>query len=99
MLTGESRDYKNGYIGNTTPSHDYGAFEIAARYSKLGLNDGSVLGGNEHDWTLGANWYLGNHLKFQLNYIRAYTSKFSAAAKQDLEIDPEVLELRAQIYF
>jgi phosphate-selective porin OprO/OprP len=99
MLTGESRDYKNGYVGNVKPAHDYGAFEIAARYSELDLNHGPVLGGKEHDWTIGANWYLGNHLKLQANYVRAYSNKFSSAAMRDLEIDPEVFELRAQVYF
>lgn len=99
MITGESRDYKNSLVGNVKPSHAYGAFEIAARYSELDLNDGRVLGGKEHDWTIGANWYLGNHLKFQANYVRAFSNKFSNAAKRDLEIDPIVFELRAQIYF
>jgi phosphate-selective porin OprO/OprP len=99
MLTGESRDYKNGYVVNVKPSHAYGAFEIAARYSQVDLNDRPVLGGKQHDWTLGANWYLGSHLKFQANYVRAFSSKYSSTAKADLEIDPTVFELRAQVYF
>jgi len=99
MLTGESRDYKGGYVGNVKPSGEYGAFEIAARYSELDLNDAPVLGGKEHDWTIGANWYLGNHLKFQANYVRAYSNKYNSSAHQAFEIDPEVFELRAQIYF
>ena len=98
-LTGESRAYSNGYVGNVMPSREYGAFEIAARYSELDLNDAPVLGGKEHDWTIGANWYLGNHLKFQANYIRAYGNKYNSTAKQNFEIDPEVFELRAQVYF
>lgn len=99
VLTGESRDYKGGYVGNVKPSGKYGAFEIAARYSELDLNDAPVLGGKEHDWTIGANWYLGNHLKFQANYIRAYANKYNSTAKHAFEIDPEVFEVRAQIYF
>jgi phosphate-selective porin OprO/OprP len=99
MITGESRDYKNGFVGNVKPSHEYGAFEIAARYSELDLNDGPVAGGKEHDWTIGANWYLGSHLKFQANYIRAFSNKYNSSAKAGLEIDPTVFELRAQVYF
>ena len=99
MLTGESRDYKNGYVGNVKPSHAYGALEIAARYSELDLNDGPVLGGKQHDWTVGANWYLGNHLKLQANYIRAFSNKYNTTARSHLEIDPTVFEVRAQVYF
>jgi len=99
MLTGESRDYRNGAVGNVKPAHAYGAFEVAARYSEIDLNDAPVLGGEAHDWTLGANWYLGSHLKFQANYVRAYSNRYSNVLKRDLEIDPQVFELRAQIYF
>ncbi len=99
MLTGESRDYKSGYVGNVKPSHAYGAFEIAVRYSELDLNDGPVLGGKQHDWTVGANWYLGNHLKLQANYIRAFSNKYSTSARSYLEIDPAVFEVRAQVFF
>lgn len=99
MLTGESRDYQNGYVGSVKPSHECGAFEVGVRYSELDLNDAPVLGGMEHDLTIGANWYMGNHLKFQVNYIRAFSSKFSSAAQHDLAIDPKVFELRAQVYF
>jgi phosphate-selective porin OprO and OprP len=99
LLTGESRDYKNGYVGNVKPSHAYGAFEIAARYSELDLNDGPVLGGKEHDWTIGANWYLGSHLKLQANYIRAFSNKYNTTARSYLEIDPTVFEVRAQVFF
>lgn len=93
VLTGESRPYKNGYIGNIKPKNPWGAFEVAARYSQLNLNDGSIMGGKEHDWTLGVNWYLTQHFKFQANYIRAYSDK------GNLSLDPQIFELRAQMYF
>ena len=99
MLTGESRDYKNGYVGNVKPAHEYGAFEFAARYSELNLNDGAVLGGKEHDWTIGANWYLGSHLKFQANYVWASSNKYYKVPNKYFDVDPKVFELRAQVYF
>jgi phosphate-selective porin OprO/OprP len=100
VLTGESRPYSKGAIGNVRPTHEYGAFEIAARYSQLDLNDGPVLGGKENDFTIGANWYLGQHLKFQANYIWANSTKhFGAPINGDADVDPRVFELRAQVYF
>lgn len=93
VLTGESRPYKSGAFGNVKPKHDYGAVEIGLRYSTLDLNDGLVAGGKQHDWTLGANWYLGQHIKLQANYIRAFSDKGALA------LDPKITEVRAQIYF
>ncbi len=49
ILTGESRPYTAGTVGNVTPMHDYGAVELLARYSRLNLDNGSILGGRQHD--------------------------------------------------
>ncbi len=100
VLTGESRPYKNGSIGNVKPINDFGAFEIALRYSEIDLNDSPVLGGKQHDWTIGANWYLGQHWKVQANYIRAYSTKFYGAPLNALaDVDPSVFAIRLQAYF
>jgi phosphate-selective porin OprO/OprP len=99
-LTGESRPYSKGAIGNIRPVNAFGAFELAARYSEVDLNDGPVQGGKEHDWTIGANWYLGQHLKFQANYIQANSTKrYGAPINGEADVDPRVFELRAQVYF
>ncbi len=70
VLTGESRPYNAGAVANIKPAHNYGAVELLARYSRLDLDDGSILGGRQHDLTLGANWYLTSHFKFQANYVK-----------------------------
>jgi phosphate-selective porin OprO and OprP len=93
VLTGESRPYKSGAFSNVKPKNDYGAVELAARYSTLDLNDGLTFGGKQHDWTVGLNWYLGQHFKLQANYIRAFSDR------GNLALDPKITELRAQIHF
>lgn len=93
VATGESRPYSGGNTGNIKPKGRWGAFELALRYSTLDLDDAGVAGGREHDWTLGANWYLTSHFKFQANYIRA------ASDRGSLSLDPHIVELRAQIQF
>lgn len=92
VLTGESRQYHDGNVSNVIPSRPWGAVELAVRYSNLDLNDGRVQGGKEQDWTAGANWYLGTHLRLQANYIRAFSNK------KGLVIDPRIFELRAEIF-
>ncbi|RDS80137.1 porin [Dyella monticola] len=92
VLTGESRQYHDGNVSNVIPSHPWGAVELAVRYSELNLNNGPVLGGQEHDWTAGANWYVGSHMRLQANYIRAFSDR------KGLLINPHIVELRAEIF-
>lgn len=99
LLTGESRRYATGLIGSVQPQHRHGAFEIAARYSTIDLDDAPVFGGRQRNWTLGANWYLGEHWKLQANYIRAFATRQSANADARLSIDPKIVEVRAQLHF
>lgn len=93
VLTGENRPYRSGAFSNIKPKNSYGAVEAALRFSTLDLNDGLTRGGKQHDWTLGLNWYLGQHIKLQANYIRAFSDR------GNLSLDPTITELRAQVYF
>jgi phosphate-selective porin OprO/OprP len=92
-LTGESRDYKAGSVGGLKPRHDWGALELALRYATLDLDDGAVMGGREHDWTLGLNWYINSHFKLQANVIRAFSDR------GNLPLDPTIYAMRAQLSF
>lgn len=48
-----------------------GVWELAARYSTLDLDDGSIRGGQLDNWTLGVNWYLLSNVRTTFNYVRA----------------------------
>jgi phosphate-selective porin OprO/OprP len=93
VLTGESRPYRGGNVGNIVPSRAWGAVELALRYSELDLDDASVAGGREHDWTVGANWYLGRHLRLQANYVRAFSDR------RGVRVDPHIVEVRVALAF
>ncbi|MGD9591438.1 MAG: OprO/OprP family phosphate-selective porin [Candidatus Berkiella sp.] len=73
VLTGESRIYKikNGSYGQIIPKCPYGAFEIAARYSMVDLNDEDIHGGKENNVSLSLSWYVNEHLLILANYIHA----------------------------
>jgi phosphate-selective porin OprO/OprP len=94
VLTGESRGWSpaNGAFTNPRPRVNfsseggYGAWELAARYSTLDLNDkegvagsavplGGVRGGAERIATLGLNWYPNSVLKFTLQAQHVQISK------------------------
>jgi phosphate-selective porin OprO/OprP len=104
ILTGENRPYKlkGAKFGRVSPDKpfdpkngDWGAFEIAARYSHADLSDRDVLGGEMNNYTLGLNWYLKKNLRFMGNVIMVDTDN-NAVTPDD---DPNIFLLRAQIDF
>lgn len=73
VLTGESRIYKvkTGTYGQIIPKCRYGAWEVAARYSMVNLNDDDIHGGKENNVTLALNWIINENLLIMANYINA----------------------------
>lgn len=70
ILTGETRLYSQGRFGRIKPSNSNGAWEIFARieagdgnYSNIELGQVDALA-----YTVGANWYVANHIKLGMNY-------------------------------
>jgi len=51
----------------------WGAWELAARYSYVNLNDGTgttrIQGGVMDGFTVGLNWYLNNNIKLQFDWV------------------------------
>jgi phosphate-selective porin OprO/OprP len=88
FLTGEHRPYdrKQGIHKRLEPFEDFfrvrtksqgiqtglGAWEIAARYSTIVLNDKNIQGNNLTDFTVGLNWYLNPYTRWKFNYVRAF---------------------------
>jgi phosphate-selective porin OprO/OprP len=78
FITGEHRNYDlgKGRFGRVKPKAnfnpakgDWGAWEVAARYSYLDLNDQDIRGGTLWDVTAGVNWYLYPNLRLMWNYV------------------------------
>ena len=78
FLTGENRRYSQdkAVFDRPRPAKNFfngtggfGAWEVAARYSKLDLNDAFVAGGEMNNFTLGLNWYLNPNTRWMFNYV------------------------------
>jgi phosphate-selective porin OprO/OprP len=81
FLSGEHRNYgtASGTFYRLEPKYDFhfgqkgwGAWELAARFSFVDLNDEAVKGGKEANFTAGLNWYFTRNTRFMFNYVRAY---------------------------
>lgn len=98
IVTGEHRPYskKSGTFARLRPKRDFdgkgggGAWEVAARYSYLTLNDEHVHGGRLDDISLGLNWYWNPNLRMMWNYVFADPSKGG---------DASILQWRVQLAF
>lgn len=93
FLTGEARRYRDGKFKSIRSSRPGGAWELAARYSRVDLDDLEVRGGREDNITLGLNWYANEHLRLMLNYIDVRSQR------RGLSDDPKILLMRAQLAF
>jgi len=100
--TGESRNYSTR-VGNfrpITPIHDYGAIELAARFSSIDLTSGTVLGGKEKNVTLGVNWYVRQRIRLMANYVFVWADENANGNGTVLGNDsPRALMFRFQIHF
>ncbi|HEY7978981.1 MAG TPA: porin [Rhizomicrobium sp.] len=115
VLTGEAKPYvtSTGSYGLPKPRNSFsfdkpgiGAWELAARYSVLDLNDnagvaglaapaGGVRGGEQKIWTAGVNWYPNNAIRFVLDYQHTDVSRLNAAGG-DIGAKLDAVSLRAQ---
>ena len=98
--TGESRKYfaDEGIFGYPDITSKYGAVELAARYSTLDLNHGSVHGGKEQNVTFGVNWYISRRTRMMANYIFVFNDENAndnGRIKGDDE--PQIFQLRLQV--
>lgn len=81
FLTGEHRRYRReaGAFEKPQPRRNFtldgsgwGAWELAARYSRLDLGSQNVQGGTLDDISAEINWYLNPNARINLNYVWAH---------------------------
>jgi phosphate-selective porin OprO/OprP len=92
FLTGEHRAYDhermaftrvvpNNPVSWTGDRRGFGAWQLAARYGYLDLNDKGVVGGVTHEFVFGVNWFLTGNAVMQANYV--LTSRESTGTPGD----------------
>ncbi len=104
FLTGEQRKYnrKKGLFSypelNTIAGMGgIGAWQLAARFSSLDLNDGVIKGGEEENFTVGLNWYSTPNIRFAFNYTKVLDLYRPGSIHHNDE--PSIFQLRAQAHW
>ena len=99
FLTRESRNYyqRLGSFWRVSPHREFdpwgkggwGAFEIAARVSRIDLDDevddlvGGVRGGVSDNISLALNWYFNPYVRLSLNYVHAKVNNLDEHGLQE----------------
>jgi phosphate-selective porin OprO/OprP len=114
-ITGESRAYNpstgayNGIVPNNPivpgGGGGWGAWEIAARYSIMDLNDrlgfaDGVSGGKQQVYTVGLNWYVNRNIRFMFNYLHGTIDKQRSPTDiTDAGVRFDAIAMRTQVAF
>jgi phosphate-selective porin OprO/OprP len=117
-ITGEKHEWNpaTGGFRGIRPAKPFGtngglgAWELAARYSVLDLNDnegsagaatpvGGIRGGEQAISTIGLNWYPNNVVRFLLDYQNGEIEKLNGAGTADTGEDFQAVSLRTQVAF
>ncbi|MEO7013639.1 MAG: OprO/OprP family phosphate-selective porin [Dokdonella sp.] len=99
-ITGETWGYKGGTPTNPLPNDPAaGMWQVGIRYDDANLNHGAIKGGEEHNITVGVNYYWRSNFKFMANYVAVKSSRFNSGLGGDLSDDPSIFETRLQLYW
>jgi len=90
VLTGEMRSYNRraGIVGSVPVAKSVydggkGAWEVAARWSELDMNDGAINGGDSKIASLGINWWLTPFFQVGMNYRHIWLDRFGTEGRSD----------------
>jgi phosphate-selective porin OprO and OprP len=102
FLTDDMRTYSasKGSYGKIKPSSvvgkgGIGAWQLAARFSSVDLNDNDIFGGDAENFSLGLNWYATNNIRMTANYVKVLDVKGGAGDGDE----PESFQMRGQVEF
>jgi phosphate-selective porin OprO/OprP len=102
MVTGETRPYirEIGNFGPIVAKHEYGAVELAARYSRIDLTSRDITGGAEQNITLGVNWYVRPQVRLMANYVLVFADNQADDDGTLIGGDhPQMFQVRLQVSF
>ncbi|KKN20304.1 hypothetical protein LCGC14_0936870, partial [marine sediment metagenome] len=95
FLTGESLKWKKGYTSGISPKSSAGAWQVAARFETLEIDD-SANSDEADKWTVGVNYYPTKNTRLMLNYDKVTDLEVDGSS---VNYEPSALKFRAQAYW
>ncbi|MGE5197995.1 MAG: OprO/OprP family phosphate-selective porin [Rhodospirillaceae bacterium] len=85
VLTGETRAYDRtvGYARRVQPAGRWGALELVARFSHVGLDDGVVRGGTFDKTYVAMNWWATRRWKLGAGWGHTWLDRFGTTGVTD----------------
>lgn len=95
FFTGESLKWKKGYTSGITPKSSLGAWQVAARFETLEIDEFGAKD-DADKWTVGLNYYPTQNTRLMLNYDKVTNLIINGV---DTNFKPSSLKFRAQAYW
>jgi phosphate-selective porin OprO/OprP len=104
LLTGDTTAYKGGVYDRIKPANPLGgkgigAVQVNARYDKLDLTDGPIVGGQQDAAGLSIIWMPTDYVRFLANYGHLWISDAAVRAGADADYTVDTFGLRGQFDF
>lgn len=104
VTPGDKTGYRGGAYDRIRPVRPVGkggvgAIQLNARYDRLDLTDGAIVGGLQQTAGISAVWIPTDYVRFLVNYGHLWITDAAIAAGADTSYQVDVVGMRAQIDF
>lgn len=104
VTPGDTTSYRGGAFDRVRPKNPVsaggiGAIQINARYDRIDLNDGTIVGGQQQAVGLSAIWMPTDYVRFLVNYGHLWIDNPAVPAWTDPEVQADIVGARAQFDF
>ena len=104
LTPGDKSGYRNGAFDRIRPVNPVsaggiGAIQLNARYDRLDLTDGAIVGGTQQAAGLSAIWIPTEYIRFLVNYGHLWIDDAAVLAGADPDYQVDTFGMRAQIDF
>ena len=104
LTPGDKAAYRNGAYDRIRPvkpvtAGGIGAIQLNARYDRIDLTDGAIVGGTQQAALLSAIWIPTEYVRFLLNYGHLWIDDAAVLAGADPDYQVDTFGMRAQIDF
>ena len=104
VTSGDKTVYRGGVYDRIRPANPVseggiGAIQLNARYDRLDLIDGSIVGGTQDVLGLSAIWIPTDYVRFVVNYGHLWLTDAAVPAELYPDYEVDTMGVRAQVDF